>query len=130
MEKLPFKSRTQVLSKKPKSVKAKEAKDIERGAGPIVLPGSSMEDKRETRKVRAVIHGLNVVRRTRIEAKKEKSKEKKELKLKREKFIQDKRDGHKEEAKKRQFAIQGAKEKSQRKRMRMTSSSNDRNALD
>jgi ribosome biogenesis protein BMS1 len=126
MEALPFKSRVKVESAKPIAVKRAEREDIVRGAGQITLPGSSLEDQLAMRQVRSVIHGLNVVRKTRMEQRREKSKDKRELREKREKFIQDKRDAHKEENKKRRYAIDGARAKAQRKRMRM----NDRNADD
>jgi ribosome biogenesis protein BMS1 len=126
MEKLPFKSRQKVHAATPAVIKKAEKSDIERGAGSITLPGSSMEDQKAMRQVRSLIHGLNVVRRARIEQRKEKREEKKSLKEKREKFIQDKREAHKEDNKKRKYAIDGARQKAQRKRMRM----NDRNADD
>ena len=129
MEKLPFKSRVKVMASKPKAVRLTEKADIERGAGSITLPGSSAEDKKEMRKIRSVIHGLNIVRKARIEQRREKTKEKKVLKQKREQFIQDKRDAHKDEAKKRKYAMQGLREKAQQKRMRM-GGKRDRNAED
>jgi ribosome biogenesis protein BMS1 len=126
MEKLPFKSRMKVQSATPKSIKKIERQDIERGAGQITLPGSSKEDQQAMRQVRAIIHGLNVVRKARKEQRREKAQEKRELREKREKFIQDKRDAHTEENKKRRYAIDGARAKAQKKRMRI----NDRNADD
>ena len=125
MEALPFKSKRKVLSAKPAAVKKREKADLERGAGAITLPGSSEEAQSEMRKLRSIVHGLNVVRKTRIESSRKKAKEKKDLREKREKFVQDKRDAHKEESKKRKYAIEGARAKSKKKRMRL-----DRNADD
>lgn len=125
LENLPFKSRQKVMSAKPKSVKKLEKDDIVRGAGQITLPGSSAQDKKQTRQLRSLIHGLNVVRTARVEARKEKSTEKKQLKEKREKFIQDKRDAHKEESKKRKYAIEGSRAKAQKKRMRIGRDADD-----
>lgn len=125
MEALPYKSKQKVHSAKPKSIKSAEKNDIERSSGAITLPGSSNESQTEMRKLRSIIHGLNVVRKSRIESRRDKAKEKKDLREKREKFIQDKRDAHKDESKKRKYAIDGARAKSQRKRMRL-----DRNADD
>ena len=119
MQALPFKSKQKVMSAKPTALKLKEKNDLQRGAGSITLPGSSSEAQTEMRKLRSIVHGLNVVRKTRIESRREKAKEKKDVREKREKFIQDKRDAHKEESKKRKYAIEGARAKSQRKRMRM-----------
>ncbi|TEB14480.1 hypothetical protein C9890_0674 [Perkinsus sp. BL_2016] len=126
MASLPFKSRQKVDAAKPKAVGRAEKSDIERGAGSIKLPGSSEEDQKAMRQVRSLIHGLNVVRKTRVEQRRGKAKEKRDLREKREKFIQDKRDAHKEESKKRKYAKDGARQKAQLKRMRM----NDRNADD
>jgi ribosome biogenesis protein BMS1 len=119
MEQLPFKSKLKVLEKKSSKVKRSEKADIERGSGQIILPGSSEADQKQMSKIRSVIHGLNVVRKTRIEARKTKNSEKKALKEKREAFIVEKREEYKKEAKKRHFAITGAKEARDRKRMRL-----------
>ena len=119
MENLPFKSRQKVIAAKPQAVRKAEKEDIPRGAGQITLPGSSAEDKKQMRQLRSVIHGLNVVRAARTEARKEKAQEKRQLKQKREQFIQDKRDAHKEESKKRKYAIEGSRAKAQKKRMRI-----------
>ena len=117
LEKLPFKSKQKVLAKKSKNLKRIEKADIVRGTGQIVLPKSSIADRKSERKVRAIVHGLNVVRAARIEGRREKKSEKKAAKDKREAFIQAKRDEHIKESKKRKHAIDGAREKQARKKM-------------
>jgi len=119
MNALPFKSKLKVVEQKSAKVRKAEKEDMVRGSGQIVLPGSSEADQAQMRKVRSVIHGLNVVRKTRIEARKSKNAEKKALKEKREAFIVEKRDAYKKEATKRHHAITGANEAKDRKRMRL-----------
>ena len=125
MDKLPFKSKVKVLDSKSAKQKKLETEDIVRGSGQIVLPGSSEEDKNHMRKVRSIVHGLNVVRKARIEARKSKATEKKQLKEKRNAFIVEKKEAKEKESKKRQYAIQGMKDAKKRKRMRL-----DRDSLD
>ena len=128
MDALPFKSKQKVVEKKKEKEKKKEREDMTRGSGQIVLPGSSEEDKLNMRKIRSIVHGLNVVRKARVESRKSKASDKKELKEKRNAFIQEKRDAKEKESKKRHFAIQGMKDAKSRKRMRFDKG--DRNALD
>ena len=128
---LPFKSKQKVLAPKSAKVKRVEKADQVRGSGPIVLPGSSAADKKADRKVRSIVHGLNVVRKARIEGRKEKKAEKQLVKRKKEAFVQAKRDEHVKEAKKRKHAIEGAREQRERKRMRIkTGGKKDREADD
>jgi len=101
---LPFKSKQKLQEKKKISDLEKKTKTL------------STAEEKETR---YLIQRLETIRKQRIAKKKETSVRKLQLKLKKEAFIQAKRDGYTKERKKKEYIKKGQQEGQSRKRLRM-----------